>query len=508
VRLLRRNLASSYAVYAASFVSGLVVTPIILHELGKTEYGLWAFIGSLTVYLALLDLGVGPSIVRYAAEHRGRGAPEDTSALASVGLVVYAAVGAFTLLVAVPLAWIVPEAIDIPADLVWPARVATILVAAGIAARFPLGLFGNLLAGRQRYDVVNLANFVSVVVYTILVVAVLTQGGGIVLLAWLALAATIVRLALPMFWVRRELPFLELGRRLVTRARLSELLGFSWHNFLIHVSARVVFSADVIVVGVLLGAVAAALYAIPAKLFGLAFGAGIAGTQLLYPAFAEAEGAAEEDRQRRFLLGGLRGGMALILLVGLPLVLIPDLLISAWVGPGFARSTWVMAILGVVLIVHQPAHVLSQYLIARARQRPLATVLVWTTAANVVLSIVLAGLVGLWGVALATLFTELVATLVLIPRLVTPAAGLTYLRLARASLRPVAPALLVAVPVLVVFARLYDPETLLELVPVGVLWIAAFCPLVWRLGFSAGERRSFARELRGGGAATVEGGVA
>jgi O-antigen/teichoic acid export membrane protein len=506
VRLLRRNLATSYAVYAASFVSGLIVTPIIVHELGQTEYGLWAFVGSLTVYLALLDLGVGPSIVRYAAEHRGRGAQDETSALASVGLTVYAAVGAITLLVALPLAWLVPELIDLPADLVEPARVATILLAAGIAARFPLGLFGNLLAGQQRYDVVNLANLASIVVYTILVAAVLTQGGGIVLLAWLALAATIVRLALPMVWVRRELPFLRVGRSLVTRARMRELLGFSWHNFLIHVSARVVFSADVIVVGIVLGAVSAALYGIPAKLFGLAFGAGIAGTQLLYPAFAEAEGAAEEDHQRRLMLGGLRGGMALILLVGLPLVLVPDLLIGAWIGPGFGESTWVMAILGVVLVVHQPAHVLAQYLVARGRPRPLATVLVATTGANVVLSVVLALLVGIWGVALATLVTELAATGVLIPRLVVAASGLSYAALARASLRPVGPAVLVAVPVLVVFARLYDPQTLLELVPLGALWIAAFVPAVWRLGFSAGERRSFGRELRGGGrAATVEG---
>ncbi len=499
LRFVRRNLASSYAVYAASLVSGLAITPIIVRHLGKTEYGLWAFIGSLTVYLALLDLGVGPSVVRFAAAFRGREAPEEVSALASVGLVVYGLIGVATAAVAVPLAWLVPELIDIPNSLVWEARVVTLLVIAGIAARFPLGLFGNLLLGQQRYDLVNVANLASIAAYTALVAGVLTQTGGIVLLAWIALGTTIFRLALPLVWLRRELPFLRLSRRLVTRQRLRELLAFSWHNFLIHVSARVVFSGDVVVVGIVLGPVAAAYYAVPSKLFALAFSAGVAGTNVLYPAFAELEGAQELDRQREYLRTGLRGGMALILLVALPLVLVPDQLIRAWIGSGFGPSTWVMVLLGASLVAHQPAHVLSQYLIARGRQKALALVLVGTSAANLVLSVVLAQVVGLWGVALATLVTELAGTVVFIPRLVAEASGLSLRQLAVASLRPVVPALGVALLVLVAFARAYQPDTLLELVPLGALWLAACLPAVWRLGLSPEERRSFAHEVGLGG---------
>ena len=39
MRLLGRNLASIYAVYAVSIVSGLIVTPIALHHLGKEAWG-------------------------------------------------------------------------------------------------------------------------------------------------------------------------------------------------------------------------------------------------------------------------------------------------------------------------------------------------------------------------------------------------------------------------------------------------------------------------------------
>ena len=101
-----------------------------------------------------------------------------------------------------------------PHDLVWDARVATLLVVLSLAARFPLGLFNNLLVARQRWDVQNLANFVSTVLYAVLVVrAACRAGGGLVLLGALTLGRPLLRLALPLVWLRRELPELQLARR-------------------------------------------------------------------------------------------------------------------------------------------------------------------------------------------------------------------------------------------------------------------------------------------------------
>ena len=495
MRLLRRNLVSTYVVYGAAVLAALVTTPVIVHGLGKDEYGLWVFIGSITVFVQLLDLGVGPSVVRFGAHARGAQSPEEVNTLASIGLVVYAIIGAVTVVIGLVLSVIVPYLIDIPSDLVQAARAATLLVVAGIAVRFPLGLFNNLLLGQQRYDIVNLGNLVGLVVYFALIVGIFPSYAGIVLLAFITLLVTVVRLVFPLFWLRRELPFLELRRALVSRTRVRELLTFSWHNFLIHLASKVAYSSDLIVVGIVLGAKAAALYGVPSRIFGLVLGLGTGATDLLYPAFAELEGAEEPVRQRSLLLAGLRLGMALMLLLALPLILIPDQLIYGWIGPGWGPSSAVMALLGIVLLLHQPAQLLSQYLVARGYQRRLSVMLLFVVGANLVLSIILARAVGIWGVALATVVTEAAATVVLVPRLVHESSGPSYRAVAAAALRPVAPAILAAVPVLVVFSRLLDPKTLLALVPVGVLWIAVFAVSVWFLGLEDADRASVSARL-------------
>jgi O-antigen/teichoic acid export membrane protein len=504
VRLLRRNTLGVYAVYAAAIVSGLVVTPVVIHSIGTPAFGVWSFIGSVTIYLSVLDFGVGPSIVRFAAEAHGRRAPDDLNEIASTGLAMYAVIGVVTLPVGLVLAWIVPSAVGAPRNLVWDARVTTLLVVLSLALRFPLGLFNNLLVARQRWDLQNLANFVSTALYALLVALLVPRWGGLVLLGALTLATTVLRLVLPLAWLRRELPDLRIARRFVTRARLRVLTVFSSSNFLVHIAQKIVFSTDVIVVGIVLGSAASGVYSVPAKLFALVFGIGTAATSLMFPAFAELEGAGDKDRQRRLLLVGLRAGTGLMLLLALPLLLIPDLLIQAWIGGGFHGSYRVMAILAGVLLIHQPIYVLTQFLIAQGRQRSIAIVSIATTVANLALSFLLAWRWGIWGVAVATLATDLCALAWIVPRIAAPAASANAAALVRAIGRPVVPAAAAAAIVLVGLARVWEPRTLLALAPLGALWALAASAAIWRFGLVRAERTQFRREfVRSGASAPV-----
>ncbi len=505
MRLLRRNALGVYAAYGVAILSGLLVTPVVIHSIGKEAFGVWSFIGSITIYLSILDFGVAPSIVRFAAEARGRRADHDLNEVASTGLAVYAVIGLLTIPAGIGLAFLAPILVDAPHGLVWDARIATLLVVVALAARFPLGLFNNLLVAQQRWDLQNLANIVSTGLYAVLVAALMPRYGGLVLLGILTLGTALLRLALPLFWLRRELPGLHLSRRLVTRARLRELASFSSSNFLFHIAQKIVFSTDVIVVGIVLGSAASGVYSVPAKLFALVFGIGTAVTSLMFPAFAELEGAGASERQRRLLLVGLRVGTALMLVLALPLLLIPDLLIHAWIGGGFHASYAVLSILAAVLLIHQPIYVLTQFLIARARQREVAVASIAVTLANLLLSFILAWAWGLPGVAVSTLATDLALLVWIVPTIAAPAAGTSSGELLGALWRPVIPAAGAAAVVLVGLARWWDPHTMLALVPLGAAWTVASAAVLWRFGLAPREREQFRRELwRGGGAAAVE----
>jgi O-antigen/teichoic acid export membrane protein len=182
--------------------------------------------------------------------------------------------------------------------------------------------------------------------------------------------------------------------------------------------------------------------------------------------------------------------------------LIPDLLIRAWIQkPGYEGGYPVMSILAAVLLIHQPIYVLTQFLIARARQREVAIVSIVTTLANLGLSFLLAWVWGIWGVAASTLVTDAAALAYIVPRYAAPAAGTTAGALFRAIARPAAPALVVAAAVLVALARVWRPGSLLALAPLGLLWTVMAVAAVWRYGLAKDERLQVRGELlRGRGA--------
>ena len=371
MRFFRRNALGIYATYAAAIVSGLVVTPIVLHELGTEAFGIWSFIASITVYLMVLDFGVGPSIVRFAAEARGRRSPEDTNALASVGLALYGVIGVATLPVGLALAWLVPELVSTPADLVWPARISTFLVVLGIAFRFPLGLFNNLLLGQQRFDLQNLANFR-------LDRAVRgprrdsdpagrgpDPAGGTDPGHDTAQALASSRLA------ALRATRVGLSRLHVTRARMRELTSFSWSNFLVHLANTVVFSTDVVVVGIVLGPrrrrstrsrrSSSARYGPWERRHAAALPGALRVRRL---ARDRPSAPASADRPPRRYRGDAPAGAA----AALP----PRPADRGMGGEGYGESAAVMALLALVALVHQPIYLLTQFLIARARQQEIA----------------------------------------------------------------------------------------------------------------------------------------
>jgi O-antigen/teichoic acid export membrane protein len=507
MRLLRRNVILIYGVYAATLVSGLVVTPIILGALGTEQFGIWAVIGSILGFIGLLDFGIGPSLIRFAAEQRGRGARDETSELTSTALAIYLGLALLSVLLAVLLALLLPLVVDISDQYERAAQVAIVVSVGTFVLRFPLGLFGFLLAGQQRYDVLNVANILGALLYFGLAVLVLyVADGELVALAVITAIVTAFRLLLPLVWIRRELPDLRVRRSLVTRRQARELLSFSSRNMLIQVASKVVFSTDVIVVSIVLGSVAAGVYGIPAKLFALAFGVGIASTTLLYPLLSEHEGADDRERQERYLLAGVRLGLAVVVAVGAPLVFLPDRFLEAWLPSDFDVDTAapILAILMVSLLFAQPGHLLAQYLVARGKHGRLAVARLATVAVNLLLSIGFALWVGIWGVAVATLVTEALSAVVVLPYLLRRESSASAAALAAAWLRPVGLGVLAALPTLVALGRLLEIDTLPAFVAVGCCWLALYAALVWRFAMRDPERRTIGDAFGRGSSAVVE----
>jgi O-antigen/teichoic acid export membrane protein len=488
VRLAARNLGSNYLAFAASVISGLVLTPIILDAIGKEGYGAWIFIISLTTMLRLLDFGLTPTVVRFTALRRGQDNPDEINALASTSLAIYLILGIISLGLGLVLAWFLPSMIALNPDLQQPAQVATVIAVLTLGTQAPLGLFSSLLKGAQRFDIVSAGATVSIIAYALLVIVVLTRHPSLPILATIAFVAALVKLGYPIFYVRRELPELRLSRTSISRASLGGLLGFSWFAFLGHASGKIVYSADVLVIGAILGAEQVALYGVAARLFALAAGVASTGTELLLPLHSELEGRRDFKQQRAFVTSGVRASTCVAVLLGVPLVLLPAWVLNAWLGTGFAASVVPLALLGAAALFTPTSAVLSQYLFARGKPRLLALAQSALAATNLTLTTVLLLSVGeIWVAALTTLVVEAIGATIVLP-LLARRRGVSLRSLSAAWLLPVLSGILAALPTLVLARAVTSTNSLLVLAFVGVAWASVFGVVAWRVGLTNTDR--------------------
>src|ERR1035437_8345860 len=63
-----KTVGSRRSALAINILVGILLTPIIVHRLGDTAYGIWVLIFSVTGYYGMFDLGIRSSIVRYVSK--------------------------------------------------------------------------------------------------------------------------------------------------------------------------------------------------------------------------------------------------------------------------------------------------------------------------------------------------------------------------------------------------------------------------------------------------------
>jgi O-antigen/teichoic acid export membrane protein len=398
-----RNLSTRYLAIVAEMAVGLLVLPFNVAHLGKAAYGLWVLTTSITAYFSVLDLGYSGALVKFVAQYRARHDIRGLNEILSTTFYLFTVFGALTYVVAIVLAVFLDRVLHIPPDQLHVGRVVLLVTSVNVAAGTAFTVFGAVINGFQRYDINNITGTVSSVLVAIVNVAVLSLGYGLV---ELVVATTIVRVLT--YWVYRAnayrvFPALDLSPRHVRRSRLREVTSFSVFMLLIDWANKLNYSIDAIVIGILLGTTAVAVWSVGQRLAETTQRLTNQLNDILFPNIVDHSESSRTDRLQAILLIGTRLSLATVVPLGVALMLMAGPLIRAWVGPDFDGSVIVVQLLALTVMI-RVGNATAQTLLKGADQhRLVAYTNVVTALVNVVLSVVLARKMGLAGVAIGTL---------------------------------------------------------------------------------------------------------
>ena len=60
----------SYTNILLNAVLGFIYVPILLHYIGKSEYGLYQLMGSLIAYFSVMDFGLSATVIRFYTKYK------------------------------------------------------------------------------------------------------------------------------------------------------------------------------------------------------------------------------------------------------------------------------------------------------------------------------------------------------------------------------------------------------------------------------------------------------
>jgi O-antigen/teichoic acid export membrane protein len=434
--LIAHNVSASYLVIATEIALGIFMLPFNVSHLGKSAYGLWMLVASVTVYFSVLDMGYGWAQVRFAAKYRAQNDAAALNELASTMFGVFSGIGLLTLTGAAVIAWNLDRFFPLAGDELTTGRIVLLVLSGYVALSFPMSVFGGIVNGFQRQYLNGVASFASTIFVALANVLVLRAGHGLVALVTVTTAVRVLAFGAYAANAYRAFPALRIRPSLFKPQRLREVTGFSVFVLLLDIANKLNYSTDAIVVGAFLGTSAVAVWAVAQRLIEIVQRVTDQLNGALFPVVVDSSTVDRVDRLQRILIQGTRLSLAMVLPLATLLALVARPLVFAWVGPTFGESVHIIWILSAAVALRVGSSTSSVILKGGDHHKFVAGANLSMAVANLALSVLLVRAFGLVGVAVGTLVPiAATAVFVVFPR-ACRRVGLPPATVVRASVWP------------------------------------------------------------------------
>src|SRR5215469_8733940 len=334
-----KNVGSSWFALGINVLVGIFISPYILHHLGDEAFGLWVLIFSVTGFYGLFDLGIRSSIVRYVAKYSAVDDHEQLNRLISTALASYSAVCLVCLLLTGVGAFFVSFLFHVSPDFLVTARWLFLMVGTAVSLGFPLGVFGGVLEGLQRFYLLNSTSVSSTLLRAGLIVLALRQGAGLLTVAFITVSLPLLAAMVYATVVLHRVP-LRFSARYVERNSLRQIANYSGATFMLILASRLRFKTDAMVIGTFLSSAAITYFAIGSRLVDYAGEVVNSLAQIFVPMSSQSDATGDMDRLRKIFVAGNRACALIIFPIAACLGILGKSVIEAWVGRRYVAISY------------------------------------------------------------------------------------------------------------------------------------------------------------------------
>ncbi len=390
----------------ANVLVAFFMMPFVLHRLGDIGYGFWVFLQSTVSFMFLLDFGVRSSLTRYLAKYFAENDDIEANRVFNIGLLSYSLICLLIVGASFVFGLVFQDVLPVNGIDAWVVFWTVLLVGASVGLNFPAAVFNAILTGHQRYDLMNLAQIISLGIRTGLIVIGLSLGYGLVAISLSTFLGSGLVLFLNFLFARKIYPPLIIRFTSWEWTTVKRLANHGLFSFIALGAMRLLTDAGIVLVGVFIGPAAVTIYSIGVSLTTYANQLVSGITTTLTPAASALEAKKDWENLVDLCLSSAK----FILLIGFTILLTyiisGDTFISLWLGKEYALSYTPLVLLSLSWGFYYLQNAIFVILIGLSKHKIPALLMLGQAVLNVSMGFYFVQQVGMIGVAWGALIAS------------------------------------------------------------------------------------------------------
>ena len=488
----KAGIVLSYVSMFFSIVIGLIYVPMLLHFLGKEQYGLYQLMGSLIAYMAVMDFGLANTITRYYSRYLALKDEENQSNVLAISSIIY---GVITVVVLIAGVFIYFKLGDIfgkslTVDELVKAKQIYIIQMINIVITIPSNIFTAVINSHERFIFVRGLSILQTVLQPFVVIAVMYYKadviGLVIVISVFNIGTILIKIYYAMFKIKAKIKLYCWNKVLV-----KEMTIFSFFIFLNMVIDQIYFKTDQIILGIVAGTSVVAVYSIASQLDQYYINFSSSVNSVFLPRIAAISAKTEDMTEINGMfnkVGRIQYAIMAMLLSGF--IIYGKSFIVFWAGPDFKGAYYMALIVMVPLLV--PLIQSMGIIIIQAKNKHAFRSKMYFAIAllNIALSIPLAKIYGGIGCAIGTAIGLIIGNWFVINIYYHKVIGIDIISFAKEILAMTPPIIIVMGIGLI--TNYYFPTTSIIILFIKmIIYICIYSVLMWFMGLNVYEKNIF-----------------
>lgn len=394
----------SYISISLNTLINLMYVPLLLYFLGIEEYGLYQLIGSVIVYIAIMDLGLSGTTTRFYSKYIALEDQKNKENVLAISSILYIVITLIICSVGILLYFFLDDIFgsSLTQSELLSAKHIYIILLINIAISIPANVFTSIISSNEKFVFLKSLTLIQIIIQPFLIIGILTIEASALNLVLVQAAVNIAAILIRVFYCFKILK-VKVKLHSWDKGLLKEMTAFSFFIFLTALLDQIFWKSDQLILGIVAGTASVAIYSIATQIISnyMYLSTVMSGLFLPFITKKVAKEASNKELTEIFIrIGRLQYLLLLCILSGF--LLFGKEFIGLWVGEEYYTAYYIALIIMVPFTIDLIQNIGLTILQAKNLYAFRAKVFLFIAVLNIIASIPLAIYFGPIGCAIAS----------------------------------------------------------------------------------------------------------